>query len=544
MSDIQQPVTPKPPRDRSKRKAKDRAAREAKRAARVAATPPPGPPPLTVMPKNPKVGRPRVQVPKGDRVAALSFTATVSSVIRCLVEGSAKEIMCVGTRGDGKTIGVLGGMILHAAEHAKRGYPLPVKWLGVADTFSSHKAKTFESLEKPLWKGAWRSSDVGHVWTAVVNGQAVVQLHLFGIEDQGASDRVRTECHCTWFEEPAPTSVLVASSGVNELTWSTAITSQRLPTHAHVAVMTLNYPDEDHWTWQRFQPGFGIHGRHPDDATRAWFRIPPGERADATERAAWAHALRDRPDLLRRLIQGQPGTVMLGPQVADGFNEDVHVAKGRLRPIPNEPLALGVDFGHTPTVIIGQVYRGQRRIYAALACQRGGILQQLENEVLPWLGEHAPWALRSSNMVYGCYDIAGETGEQSDIERDPVSILEQKLPGLWFPGPVKWESRKHTVVSAMHHHVAPGQVSLQIDPVDAGPLVKALSGRWHYPMDRQGQVRRDQPKKPNHPWEDLGDAFVYWLWGLTSDTQPPGPMHVETAFSLDRAMPTEYSFNL
>lgn len=484
-------------------------------------------------------GRPRKHKPSEAKTATIEFTPTVAAMCRQMIEPSpVREIMCVGTRGDGKTIGVLGGMLGHAAAHQAAGFPLPVKWIGVTDTFSAHKAKTFESLEKPFWKGCWRPSDGGHIWQAVVNGVATVELHLFGIEDQGAMDRVRTECVGVWFEEPAPTAVLGVSTGVDETAWTMALTSQRIPSHHHVAVMTLNYPDEDHWTWQRFKPGSGVSGVHPDDPSRAWFRIPPGERADTAQRAEWAHALRDRPDLLRRLIEGQPGSIMLGPQVADGFNLDLHVSKERVHLVKGEPIACGVDFGLTPTMIIGQPAQGFRRIAAAHTIAHGGITQLLENEVLPWLSRHAPWALRNSQMVYGCYDVSGQTGEQSDVTRDPVSILEATLPGLWFPGPVSWDSRKHVLLSAMHHHAKPGQVSLQLDPVDAAGLVKSLGGRWHYPIDRQGQVRRDLPKKPNHPWEDYGDAFIYWLWSLTSEQQPPGPLKVESRFSLD-AVPVE-----
>lgn len=488
-----------------------------------------------VKPKQ-RTGRPRKHR-DAEREATILYKPTVLAFAQAVAKGQAREIMCVGTRGDGKTQGMFGAMLMHAAEHARLGYQLPVKWIGVTDTFASHKLKTIPSLEDPMWKGAWRMSDGGHLVIAKVNGQEIVHLHLFGIEDQGAMDRVRMECHGVWFEEPAPAAVLVSSSGVTEMAWTMAMTSQRLPTHAHVAAMTLNYPDEDHWTWQRFQPQPGVSGVNPTDATRAWFRIPPGERASKEQRESWAHALRDRPDLLRRLVEGQPGSILLGPQVADGFRRELHVAKERIFPVKGEPLALGVDFGLTPSVIVGQHAHGYRRVYAAFPCQRGGIKQLMENDVIPWIDKYAPWALQQSQMIYGCYDPAGQTAEESDIERNPVGTLEKILPGLWFPGPIKWESRKHTLLSAINHHRAPGQVSLQLDPVHCKPLIEALDGRWHYPMDRLGAVRRDGPKKPHHPWEDLGDALIYWLWGLTTDAQPPAEIKVESQFEIGQRQP-------
>jgi hypothetical protein len=500
---------------------------------------------LSPQPAKRRPGRPKGPNSRlsDDRVLRLEWTPTIKAFIRAVAKGLAPEVCVFGTRGDGKTMGAFGAMLAHAAEHQKAGYPLPTVWMGVADTFASHKIKTVPSLEDPMWKGCWRIHDSGHTAVAMVNGVEVVRLLLFGIEDQGAMDRVRMEVHGVWFEEPAPAAVLVQSSGVDLTAWSVALTSRRKGTqrladgttvpgsHCYPALITENYPDEDHWTWQRFLPQPGVSGTHPDDTARMWFRVPPGERASATQRAEWAHALKDRPDVLRRLLEGMPGTIQMGAQVAQGFREDLHVSKDRLQPMQGEPFVFGQDFGHTPATIIGQVWRGQCRVLAALPCEHGGIKQHLDNTVIPWLQTKAPWVLRGSKQyVRGCYDVAGETGEQTDIEVDPVGMLEKKLGGLWYPGPIEWESRKGCLLQGIHRHAAPGVLSLVIDPIDGLPLIRALSGRWYYPQDRLGKVSRDFPKKPNHPWEDLGDSFIYWLWALLSEAQPPGDVKVESDF--------------
>ena len=60
-----------------------------------------------------------------------------------------------------------------------------------------------------------------------------------------------------------------------------------------------------------------------------------------------------------------------------------------------------------------------------------------------------------------------------------------------------------------------GGMALQIDPgEDTQLLRKALNGRWHYAVTRAGTVIRDLPAKPDHPFEDCGDAFCYFIGGL------------------------------
>ncbi len=336
-------------------------------------------------------------------------------------------------------------------------------------------------------------------------------------------DRLRAECHGLWFEEPAPSSVLVQSSGLSESAWGLGMTSQRLPSYCHPAIMTLNYPDVDHWTWMRFvgdaTAPYGP-GAHPGTL---YFRIPPGELASAEQRAEWERALANRPDMLRRLLRGQPGTVILGPQVARGFNRDVHVKA--CRPDRNVPLWLGQDGGHTPTTVLGQRVGTRCRILAALSSEYGGIREHIRDLVRPWLGEHFPQALEGGVEVYGRYDPALNTDDFGSVETNPLHVLKSGLRAHWQPGPVNWAGRLNpmlSVLGAMHN----GEPALLVDPQHAAGLVKALDGAWYYAQDTQGHLRKAdtksepvQPKKPNHPWEDYGDAFCYLISGMA----PGGP---------------------
>jgi hypothetical protein len=413
-------------------------------------------------------------------------------------------------------------MVAHAQRHHQHGYPLPTKWLGAADTFASHVAKTHESLLAPGWRGTWQLKGDGHVAVFAVAGSELVHLRLFGVEDQSGMDRLRAECHGLWFEEPAPSSVLVQSSGLSESAWGLGMTSQRLPSYCHPAIMTLNYPDEDHWTWQRF-----VAKGRPGDAQldTAYFRIPPGELASAEARAEWERALANRPDMLRRLLRGQPGTVVLGPQVAVGFNRDTHVR--HVQPAGGFPVWLGQDGGHTPTAVMGQRVDGRVRIIGALTCADWGMEQFVEQLLRPWLSEHTPWCLGEPDMLRFIYDPSIDKGSEADINANALHVLRREFRGASFrQGPVSWDDRRDALLPVLNDMLV-GEPVLQIDPVQAKGLVRALDTGWYYAQAADGSLKRGdtkgdsvQPKKPNHPHEDFGDAFCYLLAGMA----PSKPM--------------------
>lgn len=444
-----------------------------------------------------------------------------------MTKAEASEYALVGIRGDGKTIGVLGAILAHAQVHREHKFGLPVPWMAIRDSFANHKVTTLESLNKPIWGGRWKLYDNNHL-AAFKRGAGkddLALLKLAGCDNIDAVNKLRQEVVGVWAQEAAPVE---DSGGISYTAYGTAISSKgRVPTYHSPVLLDFNYPDEDYWVWQRFFA-------NPQPGTLA-FRIPPRENKHIDPKY-WEDmevALADRPDLKRRLLDGQPGSIVRGPQVAVGFREDLHVSAERIYPIKGEPLCFGQDGGHTPATIIGQPWRGELRIYAGLPMDRGGMRQQYEKNVIPWLARYAPWALRDRSMIYGCYDPS-IPDDESDSDRNPIDVINELVGGSWQPGPVDWESRRGALITALNRKV-PGEFrpALRIDPVDGKPLIQALSTRWHYPQNVKGQATSDKPAQPNHPWEDLGQGACYWVCAAMPEATrgPRKPTRIETQFT-------------
>lgn len=194
-------------------------------------------------------------------------------------------------------------------------------------------------------------------------------------------------------------------------------------------------------------------------------------------------------------------TITPGPKVAAGFDSTRHV-QDRLSPIKDVPILVGQTFGLMPATVIGQARAGFIRIYGVLVCENGGTRQFYERAVLPWLSNHAPWALESPSMVNGRYD---PVGEMVGIEEAPAYLIQRLLPGYWSPGPNKWEAMKELLLDIMTRTVS-FEPALQIDYEGGKPLIQALSGQWYREADR------DRPKD-NPPWSSIGQAFCFLLGG-------------------------------
>ena len=456
----------------------------------------------------------RKQAQKQDEGLHLQFKQVALNFINAITYGPQSEVACVGGRGDGKTIAALAGMIAHSKAHQAAGFPLPVQWMGATYTFQLHQDKTIPSLLEHLWKNGWRTEDGGKIARFRVGETDMVRLSLFGIPDLQSLENVRRAAHCMWFEEPAPAAVTEYTGGLSGFAWRMGCTSCRLPSHHNAKAITSNLPDEDHWLWRLFvgpnlkhllTPPFGIKFNN-----RACFRIPPGHGEASTEyRAQAMDALKDRPDLLRRLFEALPRSVLLGMPVATNFRHERHVAPDKLLPRPGYPIGIGMDFGHTPTAIVGQNEEGHVKVFGAMCSKGTGVDILITNFLQPWLAKNMPWSRQGTDITFFC-DPQGEVGSEASIDQSAINTIRNFFPDASVDlGPRQWPPRKDALITALERYLG-----LLLDPVECEDLIKALNGRAYYPTSHTDTQRSDNQKKPNHPWEDYIDALCYLLFGF------------------------------
>jgi hypothetical protein len=191
----------------------------------------------------------------------------------------------------------------------------------------------------------------------------------------------------------------------------------------------------------------------------------------------------------------------IGRRQARGFNRSQHVCSGRLKVIGG-PLFIGQTFIDCPATVIGQFAQsGQIRILASFVGEGMGLKRYLQECVKPWLSANVPVVPKNLEELRPVLLGGLEEADQDSEARQAINeILGQ---GAWTTVKTKWENRKDAMLDvlskAMPYTFRP---MLQIDPVDARPLIEALSGRWSFEKDR-----RDTR---NAPWH-VADAFSLML---------------------------------
>lgn len=204
-------------------------------------------------------------------------------------------------------------------------------------------------------------------------------------------------------------------------------------------------------------------------------------------------------------INAEFGKSLSGQPVFRAFSRDNHVAKHELTPrgafVGTGPIIIGVDAGLTPAAVFGQVtYDGRLVIYDALASEESGALRFIREKVKPLLANRYPGA-----PVIVVVDPAATQRAQTD-ERTVKDIYQAE--GFTVrPARTNALAARLAAVDKYLTRVVDGKFGLLIDPVNALPLIKALSGKYRYKINTKGE--KDEKPEKSHPWSDLCDGLQY-----------------------------------
>jgi hypothetical protein len=445
------------------------------------------------------------------------------------ISSRASEKAAVAARGEGKTSAGLMSVTYHASQMPAELRPIPGAIL--RDTFANLDRTLISDFRRPhpgsfqeeLLRNGFRIRKGGRL----IELPGMWHAQVFGMDSDADLNKFQSlQLAWAWLEEPAPAAVADIGGGIQEAAWSLAQTSLRYPCPWRFRQITANYPEEEHWFWQRFYaaPDLAHLSQEERDKVRLLVRIPTGDNPHlpAGYREDNAAALVSDPGLLARLVRGDVATIYAGEAVTPEYRESVHRAKEELLPLPGVPGFRFWDGWLNPTCSIWQITpSGFVQCYATIRGANMGVKQLIEAFVKPAL------ATRFARVTHwrDRGDPTMATPDQSDVGKSAALKIEALLtsapgqPARFEKGPSRWDPRRQGAKELLSQMVD-GQPRFRLCRSDR-VMHKALSGGWHYRKDSSGRVLRDLPVKDIH--SHPGDTFGYGAATLLQmqDVRPP-----------------------
>ena len=449
---------------------------------------------------------------------------TLSPTVWKFVCSDAEVVIIRGPRREGKSVGAVARIIRIAQEGIAQGAAGPMRVAAVRDTWKNLSRTVIETLKEGHKHGWWDVQFMASDTEAVMN-DGLVHFSFFGMDRPADANKFQGfEAATLWIDEPAPAADL--SSGVPADVFGIGLSSLSQRGFRASVQLSMNPPDRKHWTLH-VADYLEEHGK---GAMRVEvFDIPKGENrylpAGYRERMRLGLEAAGRFDLVRRLVEGQIGSVQVGEAVTPGFS-DLHIAK--------EPLPLsmrwktyrGWDLWHHPAMVMIQITpSGHVHVVGALYATGFGVEEFILQRVLPWQQHFgilpprpgAPDGFgrgpRGGFTIEDIIDPSGFTPDQSSSKRSARKIIEQLLRTSCHAGPVSIDARVQSV-NTLLGRMPGGKPMLQIDPQECAPLVEGLQGGWHRTRSPSGIIGPIVKNDSSNPCDAFGYVLA-WLF-------PPG----------------------
>ena len=210
-------------------------------------------------------------------------------------------------------------------------------------------------------------------------------------------------------------------------------------------------------------------------------------------------------------VRSQWGSSNAGQAVyRRSFDANTHVCDMQAVINPHRPVAIGFDFGRTPTALIGQVDTfGRLLVFEEVVTEDMGLHQMLQERLKPKLMTE-PYV---GKRVFVVADPAGKQKSQLS-EENAFDVL--RANGLLaYPAATNDIPPRLLAVEKMLRQTIMGEPAIQISRLGCPNLVRALGSQYRYRRKRDGQLE-DVPEK-NHPASDCADCLGYLCLSVSAD---------------------------
>jgi hypothetical protein len=297
-------------------------------------------------------------------------------------------------------------------------------------------------------------------------------------------------------------------------------------------IADTNAPEEDHWwpimsgevpipdhipreqakmlvkpdNWKFFtQPAGMLENRNSEGEIEGYKPNPEAENCKNMMKSYYPNLIQGKTkSWIDVYVMNRLGLIQEGKPVYQSFSADAHIAKEEVPIAANLPVYVGLDFGLTPSAVLGQKIRGRWLIQSEIVAVDMGIVrfaEVLRNELA------TRFQACSDTIIYG--DPAGDFRAQTD-ESTPFQIL--RGAGLRaFPAPSNSVDLRLESVASQLTKMTDGKPAFMIDRRCA-MLIKGFEGGYAYKrMEVSGERYADKPDK--NMFSHVHDALQYMMLG-------------------------------
>ena len=279
----------------------------------------------------------------------------------------------------------------------------------------------------------------------------------------------------------------------------------------------LGYEKPDDWEFFIQPPGL-LEEKDSEGVVTGYRENPDAENRKYRRRDYYISAAAGAtPEFIQRYLIGRPGTAASGSGIMHQFRSALHVAKDPFDLTPGWPVLIGMDFGRTPALVIGQKIQDR---WWRIAGELDGIEQSarefMDDHGIPFLSQMVsrvdPEGKWDWEFVIHC-DPAGDHHSEAT---DTTPIREVRATGLRviqaFAGQ-KFTVRRDTL-NALFCKIDDGRPVITISP-RCRSLIRALAGGYCYPritLPDGTVIMGERPDKRN-PNTHVANALEYLITG-------------------------------